>query len=691
MGVETSTRVAKTLCNLCPNNCGLNVRVEKDRIVKVEGMLEHPFGHPCIKARAIIDWVYNKERITEPMRKVKGKWQQVSWDEALDFVADKLTSIKESVGARSLVVHLGFPFIGTPLERVAHRFCDVYGSPNFTTGGSVCFCARMIGQSITFDHNAMVLSPNYRGTQCNVVWGINPAESNLLMTVAIKNTQKQGAKLIVIDPRFTPLAKQADIHAQIRPGTDTALALGILNVIISEGIYDKEFVEKWTYGFSRLADHVKDYPPERVSEITWIPPDTIKGIARMYAASKPACITQGVALDHCTNGVQTSRALACLVAICGNYDVPGGSTFSTALEQRSLRASKGITGEVGASYPLFSRFIRQSSSAPVTHAILEGKPYPIKALIINGSNIMLTWPETKKVKQALEQLELLVVMDMFMNETAEMADVFLPAASFIEATVLKDYAPVSLAMVVLTQQVVKPLGNSWADWKFWVELGRRMGYEEYFPWNNDDELYTTLLEPTSCTVESLKEKPEGIFHHGREQQRYLVERFRTPSGKVELYSDLMKQYGYDPLPTYHEPAESPISKPDMAKEYPLILISGPRVLMYTHSQLRNVEAMRKRHPEPLAQIHLDTAKGLGIAEGDMVKVETSRGSVQMKAQLTTDILPQVVSIPHGWGSWANANLVTSNHEMDPISGFAAFKSMLCRVTKCGANTVAQKD
>ena len=681
MAVETTTRVAKTICNLCPIRCGLDIQVEDDRIVKAEGMPEHPLRQTCIKSQAIMDWVYNKERVTQPMRKVKGQWQEVSWDQALGFITDKLKSIKEKDGSRSLVVHLGFPFIGTPLEKLARRFCEVYGSPNFTTGGSLCFCARMIGQSITFNHYTTVLSPNYHGTQCNLVWGMNPAESSLLLTRAINDSRKKGAKLVVIDPRVIPLAKEADIHAKIRPGTDTALALGMLNVVIGEGLYDKEFVERWTYGFDKLVEHVKDYPPEKVAEITWVPADTIKDIARMYANSKPACITQGVALDHCTNGVQTSRALACLIAICGNYDVPGGSTFSRTLKQESLRVSKDMTGEIGASYPLFSRFMRESSSAPVTDAILEGKPYPIKALIIDGSNVGQTWPATKKVRQAFEQLDLSVVMDMFVNETAEMADVFLPAATFVESTVLKDYAPVSAAMVVLSQEAVKPLGNSWPDWKFWVELGKRMGYEEYFPWNTDDELYATLLEPSGLTVEQLKEKPGGVFHHDRQQQRYLADGFHTPSGKVELYSDLMKQYGYDPMPTHREPAESPISKPDLAKEYPLILITGAKVGAYVHSQLRNVEAMRKRHPEPLAQIHTDTAKGLDIAEGDMVKVETSRGSVEMRAQLTSDILPRVVSIPHGWEGEANANLLTSSQEMDPISGFPAFKSMLCRIRK----------
>ena len=681
MSAEVANRVAKTICNLCPTRCGLDVYIENGKIVKVEGMAEHPFRQPCVKAQAIVGWVYHPERVTEPMRKVNGKWEQVSWDEALDFIADKLKNVKEKDGARAFAVHLGFPFIGTPLSKIMQRFCDIYGSPNFTTGGSICYWARGLAHSITFDHELCPLSPNFAGTRCNLLWGDNPTESTHLQVVGITNTQKQGAKLIVIDPRVTPLAKQADIHAQIRPGTDSALALGMLNVIIAEELYDKEFVEKWTYGFDRLAEHVKQYPPEKVAEITWISADTIRDIARMYATNKPACITQGVALDHCTNGVQTSRAISCLIAICGNFDVAGGNTFTIALNQSGLRLKEDISGEIGAAYPLFTRFLEESSSAPLINAILTGQPYPVKAVVINGSNAAVTWPETGKVRQALERLELLVVMDVFMNETAQIADVFLPATSFLESTVLKDYAPTSLAMTVLTQQSIEPIGNSWPDWKFWVELARRMGYAEYFPWNTDDELYASLLEPTSFSVEQLKEKAGVIFHHGKEQQRYLKDGFHTPSGKAELYSDIMAQYGYDPLPTYHEPAESPISRPDLAKEYPFILISGPRVRFYIHSQLRNVEEMRKHHPEPLVQLHPDTARNLSIADGDKVRVETKRGDVTMKAQLTPDILPQVVCIPHGWGGEANANRVTSDNELDPISGFPAFKSMLCRVSK----------
>jgi len=644
-------------------------------------MSEHPFRQPCVKAQAIVDWVYSPERVTEPMRKINGRWQQVSWDEALDFIADKLKSIKEKDGARSMAVHLGFPFIGAPLSKVMNRFCDVYGSPNFTTGSSICYWSRGLAQSITFNHQLSPLSPSYAGTQCNLLWGDNPNESTHLQVVGINHTRKQGAKLVVIDPRVTPLAGQADIHAQIRPGTDSALALGLLNVVIAEELYDKEFVEKWTYGFKRLAEHVKQYPPEKMAEITWIPADTIREIARMYATNTPSCVTQGVALDHCTNGIQTNRAISCLIAICGNFDVPGGNGYTTALSQDNLRLKDDITGEIGAAYPIFTRFLQESSSAPITNAILTGQPYPIKALVINGCNAALTWPETGKARRAFEKLELLVVMDMFMNETAELAHVFLPAASFLESTVLKDYAPTSLALAVLTQQSIEPLGNSWPDWKFWVELGRRMGYAEQFPWDTDDELYATLLAPTDYTVEQFKERAGVVFHHGKEERRYLKEGFNTPSGKAELYSDVMAQYGYDPMPTYNEPAESPVSRPDLAREYPFILISGPRVRYYIHSQLRNVEVMRKHHPDPLAQLHPDTAQKLGITDGDTVKVETARGEVRMKAEVTLDILPQVVCIPHGWDGEANANWLTSDDGMDPISGFPAFKSMLCRVSK----------
>jgi len=679
--MEETMKEAKSACNWCGIHCGLDICIKNDRVVKVGPMQEHPFNQLCVKAKAIIDLVYSKDRVTTPMVKASGKWQPVSWDTALGIIADKLYAIRQKYGAKCLAVHLGFPFIGTPVFQLGYRFCDAYGSPNFTSGASVCHFARQIAQSLTFDHNGILLAPHYRNTKCHVVWGANPTESSVLAAAAINKARKQGAKLIVIDPRVTLLAKKADIYAQIKPGTDLALALGLLNVVIEEKLYNQQFVENWTYGFDKLERHATKFPPEKIAKVTWVAANTIRDLARTYATNFPACITQGVSLDHCISGVQTSRAIACLTAICGNFDVPGGSTFVEPPGLKNLRLREDVTDEIGASYPLFSRFVRESSSTPISNAILTHRPYPIKALIISGCNPLLTWPETTKVKEAFERLDLLVVMDLFMNETAQMADVFLPAATFVESSTLRDYALSGLGMLQLTQQAIRPVGNSWPDWKFWVQIGRKMGYEHHFPWSTDDELYASLLEPTGLNLKQLKEKPGTLFYGGKEQQRFLRNGFGTPTGKVELYSGIMEQHGYDPLPTPLEREEPPVLKLSLAEKHSLVLITGARIGVYAHSQFRNLEVMRRRYPEPLAQVNTGTARALGIDNGDMIEIETSKGNVQMRAWLSADIHPNVVSIPHGWAGVANANLATSDEQTDPISGFPAYKSIFCRVKR----------
>lgn len=679
----SAEKIVKTVCNMCPISCGIDVHVRNGKITQIVGMKEHPFRMLCVKSQGIIDWIYSKERITRPLRKTNGKWKKISWDEAFGVIAGKLSRIKEEYGAKALVVHLGYLFTATHVERMASRFCSVYGTPNYTTGASLCFAARVIGHSLTFNHNTIAMSPSFRDTRCILVWGSNPPESNLLATAAIFSLKKR-AKLIVIDPRSTSLAKKADIYAQIRPGTDCALALGLLNVIISEELYDKPFVDEWTVGFDKLVGHVRNYTPEKVSEITWIPAETIRNIARMYATNKPATILQGVSLDHCTNGIQTSRAIATLVAVTGNFDIAGGNTYCSPLRQKSLRikGKVSISEAIGAEYPLFSRFIHETTSMPVADAIISGKPYPVKALIVQGSNPILTWPNTNKLKKAFEELELLVAIDVFMTETAELADIVLPAAAFLEKKVLKDYFYTGLPLILREDKAIDPPGNCLPDWKIWSELGRKMGYEEYFPWKDENELFEYLLEPTNITLDQLRKSPHGVSYQPREQKRYLIEGFNTPSGKVEIYSKIMEEHGYDPMPTFREPAESAVSKSDLVEKYPLVLISGTRTKVFTHSQHRNVPLLRKQQPEPLIEINAKTAKDLGIGDGDLVTVESPRGSIELKVKVTQDIHPGVVSIQHGW-SEANVNVLTDDEARDPISGYPGLKSVLCRAVKKG--------
>jgi anaerobic selenocysteine-containing dehydrogenase len=675
---ESDTKVVKGICHLCLSCCGIDAHVENGRLVKVSPMKEHPVNRLCVKAQAIPDLIYSPQRITHPMRKVNGAWQEISWDEAFDIITDRLVGIKDSYGAKALVVHLGQPLIGTEVPRMAARFCSLYGTPNYTSGASLCFAARGIGHGLSISRRMFPLSPSYKNTRCVVVWGHNPRQSRIGEEADILAAQKRGAKLIVVDPRATPLAKRADIHIQISPGTDCALALGLLNVIIAGELYDADFVNNWTFGFDSLKEHVRKYSPEVVEKITWVPAAQVRQFARMYAASRPATITQGVSLDHCINGVQNSRAVSILIAITGNLDILGGNTYNHPLRQASVRV-KGIVAVdevIGAQYPIFNRFTGETTAMPVTGAVLSGKPYPVKALIVQAANPALTWPDSHRVRQALQRLDLLVVSDLFMTETAKLADIFLPAAAFPERKTIKDYAFEGLPLIAVSQKAVEPPAGCLEDWQLWADLGRKMGYTDYFPWRSADELFAYLLEPSGITLEQLEQSPGGILYRQLDRQRKYEEGLDTPSGKVELFSQMMADYRYDSLPTFTQLQEEP------SERYPFTLITGTRTIAYSHSQHRHIARLRKLVPQPLVEINPEPAKRLGIADGEPVVVESPRGSITLQAKITPDIPPKVLSLQHGWDE-ANANILTEGEQHDPISGYPGFKTTLCQVRKIG--------
>jgi anaerobic selenocysteine-containing dehydrogenase len=662
---------------MCSSCCGIDAHVENGRLVRVTPMREHPVNRLCVKATAMADWLYSPERITHPLRNVNGEWQPISWDEALDIIAGKLVDIRERYGAKAMVVHLGEPTVGTELSRVAARFCSLYGTPNHTSGSSICFIARAIGHGLSIDRRRLPLFPSYENTRCAVVWGHNPQQSRIGEEADIRSAQKQGAKLIVVDPRTTPLAQRGDLHIRVKPGTDCALALGLLNVIIDEKLYDRDFVERWTLGFDKLAEHVKGYPPEAVAKITGVPAAQIRQFARMYATARPATISQDVALDHSVNGVQNSRAISILVAITGNLDVTGGNVYNSPLKQANVRVKGRVSVDeaIGARYSIFSKFVGQTTAMPVAEAIVTGKPYPVKALIVQACNPALTWPDSNKVGRAFRKLDLLVVSDLFMTETARLADIFLPAAAFLERKILTDYTSKGLPLVALSNKVVEPPVECMEDWWLWAELGRRMGYSDYFPWQSADELFRYLLEPSGFSLEQLEQKPGGIMYHRLDHQRkYEQEGFGTPSGKVEIFSPTLAEYGYDPLPTFTPPPEDPA--------YPFTLITGTRTIAFTHAGFRHVAKLRKLVPEPLVEVNPESAQKLGISDGEPVLLESPKGSLTLKARVTDEVPPGVLSIQHGWEE-ANANLLTDFDPPDPISGYPAFKTVPCRVRKIG--------
>lgn len=685
-----ASKIVKTTCGMCEISCGIDVKVEDGRAVEVSGMPEHMFNILCIKGQHVLDMVYHKDRLLYPQKRTARGWQRISWTQAWDEITAKLKEIKSKYGGKSLVISQGTILaLGDPVYAM-NRFANLYGTPNFVSPASICFFPKVLGNSLVYGYMARA---NFRGSKCIVIWGANPVVTSHYHGEVLKKAKNDGVKILMVDPRKSPTTKFASLLCQLRPGTDGALALGCLNIIINESLYDKEFIKKWTTGFDKLREHVQQYSPERVSEITSVPVDTIKEFARTYATSKPAAIYQGLALDGHTNGVNNIRAIASLIALTGNLDVQGGNIFIKPYPLwHSLELPEVTSEEPGYStrmHPIFSEIVKtqgptncECSAIPLSESILSGKPYPIKAIIIQGSNPVLTWPNSGKLKKALEKLELVVAMDIFHTDSTAAAHYVLPAASFLEQARLAMYYPY-LNLVTYRNRAIEPMGECMSDIMFWVEMGKKMGYGQYFPWTRDEEVLDEVLKKADCSVAELQEaNPRGLFiMEKNEPRRYEKEGFNTPSRKVEFYSEKMARYGYDPLPTYHEPVEGPVSTPELYKQYPFIGGTGARVVQYYHSQQRNISGLRRVCPDPVAEIENKAATKLGIKDGEWVIIESPRGSIKMKAKLNAGMFPGTVWMPHGWSGESNVNILTDDIARDPLSGNSNYRSFLCRVRK----------
>ena len=468
----------------------------------------------------------------------------------------------------------------------------------------------------------------------------------------------------------------------------------MINVIISEDLYDGEFVSTWTSGFDQLKEHIKEYSPEIVERITWVPAERIKDIARLYASSKPACIQWGNGIDHGVNSFQTARAIAILRAITGNLGIPGGESLwyvplAPLADEQPIPMSKvpedRWARRLGTEYqtlPSIKRVLPQA----IIKAILNDKPYPIRVLSVHGSNPLLSLPNSQETYDALKKVDFLVVADLFMTPTAAMADIVLPAATYLEFDAVVS-PPYSDAAILVQQQVTR-VGECRSDYEMLAELAKKLGFGEQF-WDSEEQCGDIILKPANLTFQELEKL--GAVPGTKYYKDYLTNDFDTPSGKVELYSSYLAKWGFDALPKYHEPPESPLSAPDLAADYPLVLTSaksGP----YRHSGGRQIASLRNSHAEPIVNINADTARKAGIKEGDWVFIETKRGRIRQKASITHGIDPRVVVADYDWWfpeqgpanlyGWAdsNLNILTDsdppyNHEM----GSTNLRGLLCRV------------
>ena len=674
-----------TDCTICYHSCGMNVLVEDGRITKVEGLKEHPLnkGELCPKGLKAMDIVYHPDRLKYPQKKVNGKWQRLSWDDALGEIADKLVSLKNEFGPEVLSIFSGSIGVeNIEMMELAQRFKGAFGTPNFISVEGICYRMRIRARQITFGKYPV----EEADTKLYVLWGHNPEHSDWPLHLALKENLPKGSKLVVIDPKRIPLADQAELYLPVRPGTDGALALALMHVIIKEKLYDEDFINRWTVGFDKLVPHIEPYTPEWAEKITWAPAEDIRKLARLFATAESASIFQGTnTQDQTANGSQNSRALAILQVITGNINNPGGWVVSPRLSLGAL----GIRADgvpIGAEeYPLFYEVWGRKSAYGQVVAFPDSVPQIIKALIVTGGNPVVSLPDSNAYREAMKRLELMVVHDLFMTETAELATYVLPACTHLEKNGLAYSYNVchGLPYLMARKKVIEPLHESWSEFRFWKELAKRVGFGELFLWESDEEVVEHELKPSGLSYQELKEnKIAGAFY---QEKKYGMEgvKFSTPSGKIEIYSETFQQAGFDPLPTYKEPDQSPLSNPEMYERYPLILTTGARNLYYTHTQHRNVRSLEEGG-SAFADIHPTTAAKYGIKDGDDTVVEAPRGQIIVKARLTADLMEGVVSIPHGWSGNRNVNLLTDVHLREPIMGYPQMKSQLCLIRKANS-------
>jgi len=666
-----------TVCRMCGEDCGIILHKDYEgNIVSVSGVAENPnnSGETCVKINVdlINEYLRNPNRVKYPLIRIGKFWRRASWDEALNLVVAKLKELKARGEERAVAIFQGYGVGHYEIKWFMQRFADLYGTPNFCAVASLCFVVRSIGHTLTY---GALTVPRFEETNCMIIWGANPYSSSYpRWGRRVIKAKERGAKLILIDPLPNYFSDKADILLQPLPGTDLALALGFMNVIIEKELYDKEFVQKWSIGFEKLKEHVANYPLDFVEKITTVPKEKVELAAEMYATIKPSCIHQGCGLEHSLNAFQTCRAIAMLHALTGNVDIPGGNIFGTRLPTTFLRFPDRVKEPpLGASkYPLWYEIERSAHLREVIEAIVKGDPYKIKVLIVAGGNPLLTWPDTKKVLKALEELELFVVIDPFFTESARLAHVILPAATWMERYEHSGHLGMYVApFIALRRQVMPPPGEAKPDILIWAELAKRLGMNEYFPWKDMKEAIQAVIAPSGITIRQLEEKPEGLYYGQKSYREYEEKGFKTPSRKVEFYSERLNELGYDPIPTYR-PREQP-------PEYPLILVTGYRCQEYVHSQYRDIPSLRRRIPECLVYINPETAKHYGISDLDLITVETKNGSIRARVQLNIYVHPRVVGINHGWFD-ANANLLTDWEDTDPVSGFPNLKAIPCKIS-----------
>ncbi|MBN1636524.1 MAG: molybdopterin-dependent oxidoreductase [Deltaproteobacteria bacterium] len=678
-----------TICRLCSSCCPVTAEIENGRLISAHRNSAFPKDRQliCPKLKAAKDIVYSPRRLSRPLLKDQnGIFMEVSWDKALDKIAERFLFFKNNYGAESVCWLRGMAADwGAPWDYV-NRLMNAFGSPNTIGNGSVCHVGRELAHTVTY--GAMTM-PLISSSRCIIIWGKNDMDTNPGAAENILQARENGAFLIVVDPVKTFLAEKADIWLQIKPAHDGLLAMAMIHEIIAKNYYDASFVDKWTTGFELLRQAAEPFSAEKVAGRIGLDPEMIRKAAHLYAKTAPACIVDGNGLDMQLDTFDATRSVCILRALTGNLDIKGGDFIPQPVRVRNIQLKDRISEEIQPitrGYTLFNNFHEtwgKHVQSCLIDSILDEKPYPIKMLVSQAGNPAVTMMDSNRVEQALEKLDYLVVIDMFMTRTARMADVVLPASGCFEKKQL-NRAFIRNSPVRIQDSVIEPVMESRPDWMIIFELGRRIGLEAEFPWQTVEEAINYQLEPAGITFEMLREHPEGIRTDEIQFEKYKRNGFNTPSGKVEFHSGRLSSNGLSGTPYLNGYLTHPISFDDRKDQYPFVGISGARDNRFTHTQFHQVKTLARKNAGCIVDIHKSDADAYGIVAGDMIMIETPRGRIKMKGELNESVQPGVIRIAWGWGDIdpdCSLNRLTDDELRNPVIGTPSGRTFMCRIRK----------
>ncbi len=706
------------LCGICSAGCWIVASYDGNgRIINVRPDEGSPMGMICKLGEHAPEIIYSEDRLLHPLKRVGDKgtfnFERISWDEAYTIIVSRLNSMKAQHGAEAAAIYTGVGSFELSMCDVfqpkdvaissANSVLFPFGSPNTMGVGALCYVAYgMIAPHLTMGRMFMNMYSDIENSELIVVWGTNPATD--LPPIDMKrilNACQRGAEVIVIDPRRTATAKLTGGQwMPIRPGTDGALALGLIHVLINEELYDETFVRDWTKGFGELASYVQHYRPEVVEHITGIPAQHIIDLARRLAESKGVSQLMYTGLEYSNSGVQNIRATLILWALAGQIDIPGGLCFSMdnnrfPINRKGLLANPDVGPRLGRDkFPIYIKYRDEAHAIALPESVLHGNPYKIRSLIVLGSSLITSWPNPSLWKKTLQELEFLVTIDRQFTADSAYAEIVLPATTYFENVSYMTYG----STFRIRERMIDPLGEARSDFFIISELAQRLGYGHLYP-QTEEALLRYVLEGSGFSLEEVK-TAGGTVSIETEMMQYkkwekgLLRKdgkpgFDTPSGKLEITSSILEEYGYDPLPKYIEPKEGPLSSPQLTQEFPLVFNSGGRVRTSFHTQHHGIKSLINERPEPTVMINSDDAAARDIRNGEKVEIRTLRGSVIMRAIVTDEIVKGSIDANHAGGSpvgpvaWreCNVNELTDLDNHDPISGFPVYKSLLCEVSK----------